>query len=80
MPALIPQGRTVFARRYDRGDDMNEQELRSLVERMVLELAGQPAGGGKTAPEASTAPAADVDPAGCLEDITETDLRRQYLV
>ena len=23
---------------------MNEQELRSLVERMVLELAGQPAG------------------------------------
>ena len=59
---------------------MNEQELRALVERMVLELAGQPAGAGKTAPAASTAPAADVDPAGCLEDITETDLRRQYLV
>ena len=59
---------------------MNEQELRSLVEHMVLELAGQPAGVGKTAPAASTAPAADVDPAGCLEDITETDLRRQYLV
>lgn len=59
---------------------MNEQELRSLVERMVLELAGQPAGVGKTAPVTSTAPAADVDPSGCLEDIAETDLRRQYLV
>ena len=54
---------------------MNEQELRALVERMVLELAGQPAG---TPAKASPAPAAD--PSGCLEDITQTDLRRQYLI
>ena len=54
---------------------MNEQELRALVERMVLELAGQPAG---TPAKASPAPAAD--PSGCLEDITQTDLRQQYLI
>ena len=59
---------------------MNEQELRALVERMVLELAGQPAGTAGGAPAKTSAPAADIDPAGCLEDITETDLRRQYLV
>ena len=53
---------------------MNEQELRSMVERLVLELAGQPA-----APSGRPA-AAEADPSGCLEDITETDLRRQYLV
>lgn len=54
---------------------MNEQELRSMVERMVLELAGrEPV---RTA--AVSAPAAEPS-AGCLEDITQTDLRRQYLV
>ena len=54
---------------------MNEQELRSLVERMVLELAGkEPV---KTVP-ASHAPAEPSS--GCLEDITQTDLRGQYLV
>ena len=55
---------------------MNEQELRDLVERMVLELAGQPAG---TPAKIPPAPAA-ADPSGCLEDITQTDLRRQYLI
>ena len=55
---------------------MNEQELRALVERMVLELAGQPAG---TPAKILPAPAA-ADPSGCLEDITQTDLRRQYLI
>lgn len=54
---------------------MNEQELRSLVERMVLELAGQEPV--KTAPT-SHAPAEPSS--GCLEDITQTDLREQYLV
>lgn len=56
---------------------MNEQELRSLVERMVLELAGQPnaAAPAKAAPVTAAAAAG-----GCLDDITETDLRRQYLV
>ena len=54
---------------------MNEQELRSLVERMVLELAGQEPV--KTA-QPSHAPAEPSS--GCLEDITQTDLRGQYLV
>ena len=54
---------------------MNEQELRAMVERMVLELAGQPAAAPAKAP---AAPAAGL--AGCLEDITQTDLRRQYLI
>ena len=54
---------------------MNEQELRAMVERMVLELAGQPAAAPAKAP---AAPAAGL--AGCLEDITQADLRRQYLI
>ena len=54
---------------------MNEQELRAMVERMVLELAGQPA-----AAPAKTPAAPAAGPAGCLEDITQTDLRRQYLI
>ena len=61
-------------------DDMNEQELRSLVERMVLELAGQPAGASQSASAKPAPPRSEIDPNGCLEDITETDLRRQYLV
>ena len=59
---------------------MNEQELRSLVERMVLELAGQPAGAAGGTPAKAAPSRAEIDPTGCLEDITETDLRRQYLV
>ena len=55
---------------------MNEQELRSLVERMVLELAGQP----NAAAPAKAAPVTAAAAGGCLDDITETDLRRQYLV
>lgn len=53
---------------------MNEQELRSMVERLVLELAGQPA-----APTTGRV-ATVTETAGCLDDITETDLRRLYLV
>ena len=56
---------------------MNEQELRSLVERMVLELAGQP---NAAAPAKATPVTAAAAAGGCLDDITETDLRRQYLV
>ena len=59
---------------------MNEQELRTLVERMVLELAGQPAGTAGGTPAKAAPSRAEIDPTGCLEDITETDLRRQYLV
>ena len=61
---------------------MNEQELRELVERMVLELAGQPAQAHAPAKGevTSPAPSAPDGSGGCLDDITETDLRRQYLV
>ena len=55
---------------------MDEKELRSMVERMVLELAGKPAAVTATRPVARQE---DVSQ-GCLEDITQIDLRRQYLV
>ena len=56
---------------------MDEKELRSMVERMVLELAGQT----PSAPAARTAAVRREEVTdGCLEDITQTDLRRQYLV
>ena len=55
---------------------MNEQELRSMVERLVLELAGKPAAGAAARP----APRQEEVSQGCLEDITQIDLRRQYLV
>ncbi|WP_297210438.1 ethanolamine ammonia-lyase subunit EutC [uncultured Flavonifractor sp.] len=54
---------------------MNEQELRSLVERMVLELAGE-----GPANRAASSPTPQESSSGCLEDITQTDLREQYLV
>ena len=55
---------------------MDEKELRSMVERMVLELAGKPAAVTATRP----APRQEDVSQGCLEDITQIDLRRQYLV
>ena len=56
---------------------MDEKELRSMVERMVLELAGQT----PSAPAARTAAVRREEVTdGCLEDITQTDLWRQYLV
>ena len=51
---------------------MNEQELRTLVERMVRELAGKE----KKAVVTPPAPSAQ----GCLDDITAVDLRKEYLV
>lgn len=62
---------------------MNETELRALVERMVAELAGQ-----APTPQVKAAdyrplepvPAASGETGAALEDITEVDLRRQYLV
>ena len=50
---------------------MNEQELRTLVERMVRELAGKE----KKAVVTPPAPSAQ----GCLDDITAVDLRKEYL-
>ena len=56
---------------------MNRDELRSLVAQMLQELGGESV----PAPPAAAGPhAAPAEPDGLLEDITETDLRRQYLV
>ena len=55
---------------------MNEQELRSLVERMVLEMAGEGPVKTTATPRRTSTDISD----GCLEDITQTDLRGQYLV
>lgn len=58
---------------------MNETELRSLVERMVAELAGQASSSGKATSykQAEHGPAVSGE---MLQDITEIDLRKQYLV
>lgn len=57
---------------------MNETELRALVERMIRDLSGPSA-----PPEAKTTVCqAGAEPAGadCLPDLTEVDIRKQYLV
>ena len=59
---------------------MNEKEVRALVERMIVELAGQAptpqVKGADYHPMERESTAGD----GCLDDISEIDLRRQYLV
>lgn len=60
---------------------MNEEALRATVERLVRELAGtaaSPATGSPAAVGSSRSTAAAES--GCLPDITEVDLRKQYLV
>ena len=64
---------------------MNETELRALVERMVAELAGQaPTPQVKGADYHPMEPQGDSAPeqsgAEALEDISQIDLRRQYLI
>lgn len=64
---------------------MNDTELRALVERMVAELAGQsPTPQVKAADYKPLEEEAETQPAQrggeSLPDITETDLRKQYLV
>lgn len=60
-------------------DDMNELELRALVERMVKELAGE-----APTPQVKGADYRPMEPEGgsgeILPDITEVDIRKQYLV
>ena len=58
---------------------MNEKELRALVERMVAELAGQAPTPQVKGADYHPMEAEGSDP-GCLDDISEIDLRRQYLV
>lgn len=60
---------------------MNEEMLRATVEKLVRELAGTvpaPAAGSQVVTGASKSAAVVED--GCLPDITEVDLRKQYLV
>lgn len=60
---------------------MNEKELRALVERMVAELSGQaPTPQVKAADYRPMEPEGTAETGECLEDISEIDLRRQYLV
>lgn len=62
---------------------MNELELRALVERMVVDLMGQAPTPQVKAADYRPLEHADVRPAGSgasLPDITEVDLRKQYLV
>lgn len=69
---------------------MNDKELRALVERMIVELAGQaPTPQVKAADYAPMERAGNTRPAHqesehtsgpCLDDISEIDLRSQYLV
>ena len=58
---------------------MNERELRAMVERMVAELAGQ-----APTPQVKGSDYRPMEPEGttngCLDDISEIDLRQQYLV
>jgi len=58
---------------------MNETELRSLVERMVAELAGQASSSGKATSYKQAEHGSAVS-GEMLQDITEIDLRKQYLV
>lgn len=65
---------------------MNEQELRSLVERMVADMAGKSSPPAETAPPPSvhapqvTAQAPQVSSGETLPDISVVDLRKQYLL
>ncbi len=60
---------------------MNETELRALVERMVAELAGQaPTPQVKGSDYHPMEPEGATAGEGCLDDIAQIDLRRQYLV
>lgn len=57
---------------------MQEQELRALIEHMIKEMAGEPPTPQVKAADYRTIERPDDD--ACLPDITEVDIRRQYLV
>ena len=62
---------------------MNEQALRATVEKLVRELAGSVSASAVTSTAAEKTGAAARSAAveeGCLPDITEVELRGQYLV
>ncbi len=52
---------------------MNEQEIRDIVTRLVQEMQGE-------RKDCPAPPAREGSPEECLLDITEVDLRRQYLI
>lgn len=69
---------------------MNEESLKQMVEKLVQELAGKqelhaaPKGEIHHPDPAQSSPTSGAfqsgDPAGCHEDVTQVDLRKQYLV
>ena len=72
---------------------MNEENLKQMVEQLVRELAGReelhgaPKGeihhadpSQSTSPNLSHSMSQSGDPTGCHDDITQIDLRKQYLV
>lgn len=58
---------------------MNETELKSMVEKLIAEMTGtHKTSTNKTVGAADEKPADDTG--GCIEDITQTDLKKQFLV
>ena len=68
---------------------MNEETLKQMVEQLVREMAGRPELHGAPKGEIhhpdpsqnpAQSPSHNIDPSACHEDITQVDLRRQYLI
>lgn len=58
---------------------MDEKDLRSIIEQVLTEMNMTPARAAVSDGAAGAAPASAVED-GCIPDITEVDIRRQYLV
>ena len=58
---------------------MDEKDLRSIIEQVLTEMNMTPARAAVSDGAAGPAPASAVED-GCIPDITEVDIRRQYLV
>ncbi len=58
---------------------MNETELKSMVEKLIAEMTGTHKTSTNKAVGAADEKPAD-DTGGCIEDITQTDLKKQFLV
>lgn len=62
---------------------MNEQDLRRMVEQLVEQMVGKDGGSSVTTATPSSASRGtntQIDHSGCIPDITEIDLKKQFLV
>ena len=64
---------------------MNEDTLKQMIEQLVREMAGRPELHGAPKgeihhPDPSQIPSNHIDSGACHEDITQVDLRKQYLI